>query len=169
MTLAANNDPTAIITFGKSGAKNRSIAMRQGSDAVVFHGRNLMAKVTSKGETVINDPDSITLSGKVATRASVRGSRALFAWSSPVASVILEQPRSMPAPAFHDGAIDFYTQADDAPTTMAKHLEVEPVMDRCKACGTHPNSIADLDIYDCVPGDGVCYRCVSWECVAQES
>jgi hypothetical protein len=38
------------------------------------------------------------------------------------------------------------------------------VMDRCSACGTHPNSMSDLVIYDCVPGDSMCYRCVSWEC-----
>jgi len=115
---------------------------------------------------VINNPDSIALSGRVTTRAAIRGDKALFAWSSPEASVILEQPRSMPEPSFRGGTIDFNSQSTDGPTTTSKRLEFEPVMERCKACGTHPNSTADLDIYDCVPGDSVCYRCVSWECFA---
>jgi hypothetical protein len=169
MTLVANNDSTAIMTFGRSGANKNITVLGRGRASVRFQGRHLAGTANSKGETVINEPDSIVLSGTVAARAAVRGDRALFAWSSPTASVILEQPRSMPAPSFHDGAIDFDTPPDDGPATMAKHLEVAPVTERCKACGTHPNSDADLDIYDCVPGNSVCYRCVSWECFAPES
>ena len=169
MTLVAHNGPGPTMTFGRSGANDGITIVRKGRAAVRFHGKHLAANVTSQGETEINNPDSITLPGRVATRASIRGDKALFAWSSSDASVILEQPQSMPAPSFQGGTIDFDAQPADAPTTTAKRLEVEPVMDRCRVCGTHPNSTADLDIYDCVSGDSVCYRCVSWECFAPAS
>lgn len=164
MTLAAHNDPATTMTFGKAATTDGIKITSRGRAAVSFHGNHLAATVNAKGETVINNPESITLPGRVASSESVRGDNALFAWSSPDASVILEQPRSMPAPAFHGGTIDFKSQRDVAPETTARHLEVEPAMDRCRACGTHPNSMSDLIIYDCVPGDSVCYRCVSWEC-----
>ena len=167
MTLVSHNDPATSMTFGKAGEKDGITVINHGNATARFEGRQLSADVNSAGKTVINSPDSISLSGRVDSRASVRGDRALFAWSSPDASVILEQPRSMPAPSFHEGTIDLSGQPAGAPATAAKHLAIEPVMDRCSACGTHPNSDSDLDIYDCVPGSSVCYRCVSWECFAQ--
>lgn len=169
MTLAAHNDETAIMTFRRSGAENGITVGSRGNATVRFHGEHLLASVSSNGETVINDPDSITLSGRVATHTSVKGDKALFAWSSPDASVILEQPQSLPAPSFHDGAIDFDSQPEDAPTTRARYIEAGPTMDRCSACGTHPDSDSNLDTYTCVPGSGLCIRCVSWECFAQGS
>ena len=169
MTLAAHKGSGPTMTFGKSGTTDGITIVNHGRTAARFHGKHLSANVTSNGETVINSPDSITLTGRVATRAAVRGDKALFAWSSPDASVILEQPQSMPVPSFQGGTIDFNSQPADAPTTTAKHLEVYPAMDRCRVCGTHPNSTSDLDIYDCVPGNSVCYRCVGWECFAEGS
>lgn len=166
MTLVAHKGLGPTMTFGNAGATDGITIVNHGRTAARFDGRHLAANVTSNGETVINNPDSITLPGRVATRASIRGDKAFFAWSSPDASVILEQPQSMPPPSFQGGTIDFNSRPVDAPTTTARHLEVDPVMDRCRACGTHPNSSADLDIYDCVSGDSVCYRCVSWECFA---
>lgn len=164
MTLAAHNDPATTITVGTPGTAAGIKIARRGKAPVSFHGNRVSASVGRKGETEINNPESITLSGRCAQSESVRGDKALFAWTSPDASVILEQPRSMPAPSFHAGTIDFNSQPDDATTTSATRLEVDPVMDRCRVCGTHPNSMSDLVIYDCVPGDSVCYRCVSWEC-----
>jgi len=162
MTLAAHNDPTATMTFDKMGTTAGIKIGSHGRGTVSFHGKRLSATANSNGETEINNPDLIRLSGPVASSESVRGDQALFAWSSPDASVILEQPGSMPAPSFHDGTIDFKSLRDAAPTTSARRLQ--PVADRCSACGTHPNSMSDLVIFDCVPGDSVCYRCVSWEC-----
>ena len=164
MTLVAHNDPAATMTFDTSGATAGIAMAGRGGTALIFHGQHLSANVTSKGETVIDNPDSITLSGRVATNSAVRGDKALFGWSSPDASVILEQPQSMPVPSFEGGTIDFNSQPADVPTATAKYLEFEPVMDRCRVCGTHPNSTSDLDIYECVSGNGTCYRCVSWEC-----
>lgn len=166
--LVAHNDPEATMTFVESGPEPGITLGRHGHTAR-FHGRRLSARVNSTGETVIDGLDSIALSGRVATRAIVKDDTALFAWSSPDASVILEQPRSMAAPSFRDGTIDLVMPPADALNTAAKRLAVEPVMDRCSACGTHPNSDGDLDIMDCVPGFSVCYRCVSWECVVPAS
>lgn len=167
MTLVAHNDPATAMRFTKAGAKDGLAIIDHGNTTVRFQGRRLSAQVTSADDTVIDGPDSITLSGRVESRASVRGDQSLFAWSSPYASVILEQPRSLPAPSFRDGTIDLGVRAAGVPTKGIKNLATEAVMDRCSACGTHPNSQADLDIYDCVPGVSVCYRCVSWECFAQ--
>jgi len=164
MTLAAHNDPESTIALDTTGTTKAIKIAGRGRAAVSFHGNRLSASLSANGETVINNPESITLPGRVASSESVRGDLALFAWSSPDASVILEQPQSMPAPSFRDGTIDFKSQRADTPAAMAKQLQVDPVMDRCRACGTHPNSMSDLTIYDCVPGDSVCYRCVSWEC-----
>jgi hypothetical protein len=145
MTLVSHNDPATTMTFRNAGA----------------------ADVTSAEALGIRGPDSITLSGRVESRVAVRGDRALFAWSSPSASVILEQPRTLPVPSFRDGTIDLSAPSVGAPAIASKRHAIEPVMDRCTACGTHPNSQADLDIFDCVPGVSVCYRCVSWECFTQ--
>jgi hypothetical protein len=166
MTLAAHNAPGTTMTFDKSGVSEGITIVNRGRTTAKFQGKHVSAKVTPKRETVIDDPDSITLYGAVVTRATHRGDMALFAWSSPDASVILEQPYSMPEPSFTGGTIEFKPQRRDVPTTTVRRMEVESVMDRCRACGTHPNSSADLDIYDCVAGDSVCYRCVSWECFA---
>ncbi len=164
MTLAAHNDPASTMTFDKAGATEVIKIAIRGRAAVDFRGDHVSASVSAQGETVIDNPESITLPGRVASSESVRGDKALFAWSSSDASVILEQPRSMPAPSLHGGTIDFKLQRDASPTAGARLLEVGPVTDRCRVCGTHPNSMSDLNIYDCVPGDSVCYRCVSWEC-----
>jgi hypothetical protein len=164
MTLMAHNDPAATMTFGRMGTGRGIEIASRGRDAVSFHGNRLSANLNEQGEIVINNPDSITLPGQVAKSESIRGDQALFAWSSPEASVILEQPRSMPAPSFQGGSIDFNSQREHAPAAGARFLQVEPDTDRCRVCGTHPNSMSDLTIYDCVPGDSVCYRCVSWEC-----
>jgi hypothetical protein len=169
LALAAENDPSERLTFGKSGTHDEIAVVRHGRATARFHGKRLAATVSSTGETILSNPDSIALSGPVTSRTTVSGDKALFAWRSPTASVILEQPRSMPAPSFRDGVVDFRAASGDEPTTDAKRLQVGPVMDRCSACGTHPNSDSDLDLYDCVPGFGVCYRCVSWECFAQKS
>lgn len=164
MTLVAHNDPTSTMTFRRSGATERIEIASRGRAAVSFHGRHVSATMNAQGETVIVNPESVTLPGRVASSESVRGEQALFAWSSPDASIILEQPRSMAAPLLQDGVIDFGTQRDVAPTATAKWLEAEPVADMCRVCGTHPNSMSDLTIYDCVSGDSVCYRCISWGC-----
>jgi hypothetical protein len=74
----------------------------------------------------------------------------------------------MAAPSVHAGTIEFAPPSFGA-VASSRHVAVEPVMDRCKVCGTHPDSVADTDIYDCVPGDSVCYRCVSWECVVADN
>ena len=162
--LAAHDDPTSTMTFRKSGATDRIEIASRGRAAVSFHGRHVSATMNAQGETVIINPESVTLPGQVTRNESVRGEQALFAWSSPEASVILEQPRSMAAPLFQGGVIDFDPQRDVAPAATAKWLEAEPVAGMCRVCGTHPNSMSDLTLYDCVPGDSVCYRCISWGC-----
>jgi hypothetical protein len=152
------------MTFRKTSESDRIEIAGHGGAAVSFQGRHVSATLNAQGETVIINPDSVTLPGQVVQSESIRGERALFAWSSPEASVILEQPRSMAAPLFKGGTIEFRARRDEAPTETAKWLDVEPVGDMCRVCGTHPNSMSDLTIYDCVPGDSVCYRCISWGC-----
>jgi hypothetical protein len=152
------------MTFRKTSESNRIEIAGHGRAAVSFQGRHVSATLNAQGETVIINPDSVTLPGQVAQSESIRGERALFAWSSPEASVILEQPRSVAAPSFKGGTIDFRTRREEAPTAREKWIEVEPVGDMCRVCGTHPNSMSDLTIFDCVPGNSVCYRCISWGC-----
>jgi hypothetical protein len=164
MTLVPHNSPGDAMTFDDSGAANGITIASHGRTAVQFAGARLSATVSSTGEPQIDNPDSITVPGTVVTNAIVRGDKAMFAWSSPDVSVILEQPRSMPTPSFEGGTIHLETPAAEPPTTAASRVQMAPVMDRCRVCGTHPNSSGDTDLMICVPGDSVCYRCISWEC-----
>ena len=169
MTLVADDGAAPTMTFDRTvDAKSVTIVAHGGRKAR-FHGKHLKTRLTERGETTFDNPDSIALTGGAVSRSTIRGEDALFAWVSPGGSVVLRQHRSMPAPSFHDGVIDFDARPDSAPKLTAKRLEVGPVKDRCSACGTHPNSEADLDLYDCVPGFSVCYRCVSWDCVVEGS
>ena len=163
MRLKANNGAGPTMTIGKSGGRSEVAFENDGAIVARFSGRRLDATVDARGVTTIDNPDSITLSGAVVGQSSILRDKAYFAWVSPGASVILEQPTTLPAPAIQERTINFDGQPLDA-VVSGRHRIVQPVMDRCKVCGTHPNSVADLDIYDCVPGNSVCYRCVSWEC-----
>lgn len=166
MTLVAHNDPTTVMTLGKSGTADEIAIVHGGNAAVRFHGRHLSADVDSSGQTEINNPESISIPGKAVSRETLRGDRAVFAWSSPQASVIIEQPRTFTAPSFRDGTIELAPRPSDAPTTTSTRLAVDPLAARCQVCGTHPNSWADVDLMECTPGNGTCYRCISWECFA---
>jgi hypothetical protein len=152
------------MTFTKfDGAGSITLGGRD-NGGVQFKGRHVTATLSPTGETVIHGPESITLPGAVANRARVRDDKAFFAWSSPHASVILEQPRSLPAPSFHDETIDLLVPKALGQASSPKRPTVAPLLDECSVCGTHPNSKADLDLFDCVPGDSVCYRCITWTC-----
>jgi hypothetical protein len=164
MTLVAEHDTAPAMTFDRTDAANSVTVLARGGPSVRFRGKHLKARVTERGETTIDNPDSIALSGGVVSRATLKGDDALFAWASQGASVILRQHRSMPPPSFHDGVIGLEIQPPEPPKLAAKRIAIGPVMERCSACGTHPDSEADLDLYDCVPGLSTCYRCVSWEC-----
>lgn len=152
--LVAHNDPGSSMTIGPRGGRRSVGFERRGRPAARFDGRRLEPGVDAQGVTTIADPDTITLFGPVAAWSSIWNATARYAWSSPDASVILEQPAAMPAPLFHDGTIELDTRG----------RILEPRSERCKVCGTHPDSVADLEIYDCVPGDSICYRCIGWEC-----
>jgi hypothetical protein len=169
MTLAADNDPSVTMTFDKSGVQQEVVVVGRLPAAARVRGKNLVAKLSSTGETIFSNPDSIALAGRVTSRKTVRGDKAFFVWTSPEVAVILEQQQSMRAPSFRDGVIGFDSRSTDAPAMEVRHLQVEPVMDRCSACGHHPNSQPDLEVMDCVPGEGACLRCVSWECFAPNS
>jgi len=164
LTLVAHNDAANTMTFSKLDGMGAITLGSRGDSAVQFHGRNVAAAMSPTGATVISDPESITLPGGVADRSLLRDDKAFFAWSSPDASVILEQPRSMPPPSFHDGTIDLGVQPVLGRSRSAMPRVRAPMMDECSVCGTHPNSVADLDIFECVPGDSVCYRCITWTC-----
>jgi hypothetical protein len=164
----ASDGSEPSITIGKSGARDEVTFVDRGRIAARFNGQRLLARFDSHGRAVIDDPDSITLFGPVTSRIATRGDDALFAWSSPGASVILEQPRSMPTPSLRARTIQLAPEPAEE-DSFSKRVSIEPAMDRCRVCGTHPDSVADTEIYDCVPGDSVCYRCVSWECIATEN
>ncbi len=164
LTLVAHDDAAKTLTFSKSNDTDTITMGSGGNGGVQFKGRQVKATMSSTGEVVIHGPESITLPGALANRGRVRDDKAFFAWSSPYASVILEQPRSLPAPSFHDGTIDLNDPKAGGQAISAKRHAVAPVADECSVCGTHPNSKADLEIYDCVPGDSVCYRCITWGC-----
>jgi hypothetical protein len=164
LTLVARGGNSPVMTFRKSkNGDGLSLAGRSGR-SVHFRGKRLSTEITAEGETRINNPDAIELPGIVVSSSTVRGEQSLFAWVTPDASVILDQPRSMPAPTLRDGTIEFDPAPIDEISATVRRPSLVPVGDRCRACGTHPDSESDLDIYDCVPGHSVCYRCVSWEC-----
>lgn len=164
LTLVAHNDSANTLTFAKSNGTDAITMGGRGDEGVQFKGRHVTATMIPTGETVIRGPESITLPGGVAERGRITNDKAFFAWSSPYASVILEQPRSMPAPSFEDETIDLNVPAAVGPASSIRRPGVVPMLDDCRICGTHPNSVGDLDIYDCVPGDSVCYRCITWRC-----
>jgi hypothetical protein len=165
MRLVANNGVGPILTISKPGTRPSVTFDNHGTIAAQFTGRRLDAKLDARGVTVLTDPDSITLFGPVTSRSEIRGDKSLVAWSSPEASVILEQPAAMPIPSLRDGTISFESHPLET-FKPGRRPVLEPTGDRCRACGTHPDSVADTDIYDCVPGNSICYRCVSWECSA---
>lgn len=168
MKLKANNGASPVITIGKAGT-NSDVAFESGGGIVArFSGRRLDARIDARGVTTIDNPDSITLAGPVFGRAAILQDKAYFAWVSPEASVILEQPVTMQAPTIQGQTINFSRPPVDA-VASGKHRVLQTNMDRCRVCGTHPDSVADLDLYDCVPGNSVCYRCVSWECSVPQS
>jgi hypothetical protein len=169
MTLVAHNDPANVISIGASGVNDGISMSGRGAAAVGFRGKHVSASLTPEGETQINNPDSITIPGRVASKAIVRGDTALFAWWSPETAVMLQQPRSMPAPVFRDGTVEFNPTSDATLQSADKQPPAAPVMDRCRVCGTHPNSGGDVDRMVCIPGNGTCYRCISFECFAPES
>jgi len=169
MTLKPHDRSAPMMTIGGSGAAEGLTVFNEGKPGARFRGKRLGAAVSRDGQPVITDPDTITLDGPVRSNSTARGDKALFAWSSAHAAVIVEQPRAMAAPSFGGGTIDLRSVSRDTPGAATDHLKFAPVMDRCSACGTHPNSDGDLEIYDCVPGTAVCYRCVSWECYSPQS
>jgi hypothetical protein len=164
MTLVAENDPSVRTTFGKPGSPGDIAVFHQGRSTARVQGKHLDARLSTNGETLFTDPDSIELSGSVTLHSRVTADKAYFVWTAPDVSLILEQPRVMHEPSFHDGVIGLDSPSVDAATGMSKRFQVVPLMDRCSACGHYPNSQPDLDLMACVPGEGACLRCVSWEC-----
>ncbi len=156
LTLVAHNDPARILVFEQSDVAGSVTMGSPAEGGVRFKGRNVTTTLSPAGNTMIHGPESIALPGGVAHKARITDDRAFFAWSSPHAAVILEQPRSIPAPSFRDETIEFNLSAKRRAPTVAPN--------ECRICGTHLNSKADLDIYDCVPGTTVCYRCLTWSC-----
>ena len=126
----------------------------------------MSARIASDGSTEIVNPESIALSGDIVTNSIVRGDTALFAWSSPETTVIVEQPKAMPAPELEDGTIELSPRRSDAPATNA--LRLEPMGDRCIVCGTHPNSDGDSEKCECVAGTQTCTRCINFACDSPE-
>lgn len=163
MRLKASNGVGPTMTIGKGGMRPEIGFEQDGAVVARFSGRRLGSRIDARGVTTIDNPDSITLTGPIVSRSSIVRDEAFFAWVSPEASVILEQPATAPAPTVRQGTIDFSPGPAEA-AAFGRHRVLQPLSDRCTACGTHPNSVADLDIYDCVPGDSICYRCVGWEC-----
>lgn len=164
MTLVANNDRANTMTFAKvDGAWNLAMGSR-GTPPVHFRGRSLEATMGEEGETEIRGVQSISLPGAILQRSHVTADKAFFAWSSPSGSIIFEQPKSMAAPVYRDGTIEFGPHSGSAQASLRPYLEVAPLMDSCQVCGTHPNSVADVERLKCVPGDSTCYRCISWTC-----
>lgn len=167
-TLRAHDDANFSLIIDKAPAMGGITLVRRGGGAVRFEGPRVHARAADR-DLVIEDPSAILIPGAVSAGSKTRHDSALFAWSSPSASVILEQPRSMPPPTFDHGTIRLDSVSEQGGSISAGYPAIAPVSDRCVACGTHPNSTADLDIYECVPGFSTCYRCVSWECLTPGS
>ncbi len=119
---------------------------------VAFSGRHLVTKLGAGSEIEIINPEAITLGQIVTARSTERGDKAFFGWVSRGTAVILEQPRGFPPPRYDESARAI---SIDSPET-------------CRICGTHPHSQADLDAFECVPGAGDCYRCISWGCATAQ-
>jgi hypothetical protein len=142
----------------------REVTFTNDDGAITFRGRHLAVGLDN-GQPSIKNAELIDLPNAVLARSTTRGGKALFAFTSSVASVIIEQPSTLSAPSFSKGAINLTPIRDPASTpqpTMRFHLEM--LSDRCQVCGTHPNSVGDVEIMECISGNSTCYRCVSWEC-----
>jgi len=166
MTLKAHNGATPSMSFSGRDAFGEITVGIRGRDAVRFRGARLSAEVASDGGTEIVNPDSIAMPGDVATTSMVRGDTAVFAWSSAETTVIVEQPISIPAPVFTGGNIELKPGEGTLSRTNASRLE--PTMDRCIVCGTHPNSIGDSEKCECVAGTQTCTRCINFACDSPE-
>jgi hypothetical protein len=163
-TLVAHGGSGERLTFAKSFDTDTITLDSHESGPARFSGCHLTATMSESGVTEIHGAESITLPGAIENRGRVTGDKAFYAWSTPSAALILEQPRSKPAPSFHDGTIEFNVPTATGLTIPGKRPTLEPRTSECSVCGTHPNSQADLEIYDCVPGTYVCYRCITWTC-----
>jgi len=162
MTLRAHNNTASTISFGERGGSDEIVVGARGRNPVRFRGGRVSARIASDGSTEIVNPESIALSGDISTNSIVRGDTAFFAWSSPETTVIVEQPKTMPAPALDDGTIELSAHRGNAPATNA--LRLEPMGDRCIVCGTHPNSDGDSEKCECVAGTQTCTRCINFAC-----
>jgi hypothetical protein len=137
-----------------------SLTFEHRGDRGVFAGRRPDAKIDPRGVTV-SGSDSITLFGPVTSRSE----------SAATNHRCRSRPRppsfsSNPRMRFRRSAMERSVFDPTLYAIRPGRPRPEPTTDRCSACGTHPDSVADTDIYDCVPGNSVCYRCVSWECSA---
>jgi hypothetical protein len=154
------------MTFAHSGPGKEIEFRTLDRSGARFRGDRLTAKVTPKGELLLENPDSITISGAATSRRLMRSNDALYGWSAPGVSVIVEQASSLPAPSFRNGTINF---ADGlSPDMESRILAFDPDSYRCRICGVHPNSDGDLDRMVCIPGASTCYRCVEFNCAAPE-
>jgi hypothetical protein len=168
VTLVAHDDPSSTITIGKAASLSAVTMTGRGEGSATFRGARVSTRVNASGETEIVNPDSITLEGQVSELAAERRDKSLFAWTAPGVSVILEQPREAAKPTLRGSTIDLAPRARPGAAVQSTRLEVDPLGPRCRVCGTHPNSWADVDAMQCVAGDALCYRCISWQCDVPE-
>lgn len=166
MTLVAHNDASAIMTLDEPSTPREVALANRNGNGVKIRGKRLSTEVGAKGNVEIANPDSIAIPGRVTLSNVVQGDKAMHAWSSPGVTVIVEQPLSLAPPSFHDGTIDFKKPQADAPTNSAITMQLD---NRCWVCGYHPDSVPDYDKWECVPGEGACVRCITFECLAHHS
>ena len=163
LRLKANNGVGPSVMIGRRGTAQEIGFENHGAIAARFSGSRVLAGIDSRGVTTIENPDSITLSDGFSSRTSIVGDKAHFAWSSPDASIILEQPVTMAAPVVGARTIELHPGSVDR-TVLGRYREVQPRV-RCSVCGTYPNHYGDNERMVCLPGTtGTCYRCVSWDC-----
>jgi hypothetical protein len=168
LRLVPHADVASSVAFDRSGPA-AEIEFRSDNEGLTsFRGNRLIAKVSTSGELILENPDSITIPSGATSRGVVTGESAIYGWSAPGVSVIVEQASRAPAPRFQDGVIDFEHSVEPESQSMGKVLAFDPDSYRCRICGVHPNSDGDLDRMVCIPGGATCYRCVEFNCVASE-
>ena len=165
MTLKPNKGASPNLRFDTATAAAEVTV--SGSQGVLrFRGKSLSAKAAIDGGAEITNPESITIPGRVVASSTVRGDKALFAWTSPETTVILEQPKGLPAPSIDRESSTINPGSRGATESTA--LRFQPLMDRCLVCGTHPNSDGDSERCECVPGTQTCTRCINFACDSPE-
>jgi hypothetical protein len=135
MRLKGNDGSSPDLRFRTSGESDTISVGTRDESPVLFRGKRLSAQLQPDGVTEIVNPSSISISGQASNRMIVRGDSALYSWSSPDATLIIEQPKSAVAPSIeHEPNLRPVSSGEPSLTSVKLQLP----MNVCVICGSTP-------------------------------